>query len=109
MPRFEQKEIFSAKDLAAGESVYSPWYEANDAGLTGFLSYGYSIVGSVSVTVQRKIYDAQTAVDVESESISNSAGIVDVDLPLCKWVRFKLTETTGTTAATITKFAAVFA
>ena len=109
MPRFEQKDVFSDQAMTAGQTIYSPWYEALDIGLTGFLSYGYSIVGSVSVTVQRKIYDAQTAVDVESEAISGSAGIVDVNLPLCKYVRFKITETTGTTAATIIKLAALFA
>lgn len=109
MPRFETRDLWSAKELAAGASAYSQLLEANDVGLTGFMSYQYDVTGSVKVTVERVIVkDSTDFVVVEENTHASAKGIVDVDLPLCKYLRLKITETTGSAGATVNKLSAVF-
>lgn len=110
MPRFETKTLYSAEVLTAGQTKTTRWFEASELGLTGYLSYQYDVTGSVKITVERGIIEGTAdPVVVSEDTFATAKGIKDVSLPLCKYLRFKITETTGSAGATVTKLAAVFA
>lgn len=109
MSRMITTSVWAAQAMTAGQVLTSPWFDLLDKGCNGYLSYQFDITGSVKITVERGIIqDTSDPVTIVETTHATAKGIKDVDMVPARFVRFKATETTGSTTATITKMTALF-